>query len=94
MQRGTPLPTPPVKVGSTKCAACRVRCNPLAALGAITRMHNKDDPANRSQAAKRIVRGSEELRRACSQRSGLIEPAWFEASARNRAGARAAATFT
>jgi hypothetical protein len=61
MQRDGLLPTLGVEVGSAKCAACRIGCDPLSALGAITGMHNSENPSRPSQAAKGVVRGSEEL---------------------------------
>lgn len=64
VQRDGPLPPLGVEVGPAQGAACRIRCDPLAALGAITGMHDSKDPAQPSEAAKRIVRGSEELPRA------------------------------
>jgi hypothetical protein len=63
MQRDGLLPPLGVEVGSAKGAACRVGCDPLAALGAITGMHATEDPAEPYETAKRMVRGYEEVSR-------------------------------
>jgi hypothetical protein len=52
IERDGPLPTSGVEVSSAKGAACRVRCDSLAALRAISGMHNGEDPVGPSQAAK------------------------------------------
>jgi hypothetical protein len=63
MHRHGPLPAPRVEVGSAKRAARCIRCDTLAALGTVTGMHNGEDLIEPSEAAKWIVRTSEELSR-------------------------------
>ena len=60
MQRDGPLPALGIELGAAEGAAGGIWGDPLAAFRAKTGMHDSEDSVNPSEAAKGIVRSSEE----------------------------------